>query len=199
MGAFYENEPGIDMKLRIVRAVMQAAETQPFAQMKVGEICKLAGISRQTFYRHFMDKYDVLTWYNEQLYHRFSHDIGTSLTMTEARHEMILKAHEERLFYAMALKTVEDYNSLLPTISRQLYENWSSSLSSLPNFPYTPRMDFQLKALSKIGPQIIAEWVAGGCQAPIDEFEPLFDSIVPPDLIEIIDGYVSNRRKQHLC
>ena len=60
-------------------------------------------------------------------------------------------------------------------------------------------MDFQLKALSKIGPQIIAEWVAGGCQAPIDEFEPLFDSIVPPDLIEIIDGYVSKRRKQHLC
>ena len=34
----------------------------PFNKISVESICEGAGTSRRNFYRHFLDKYELLTW-----------------------------------------------------------------------------------------------------------------------------------------
>ncbi|GEP19468.1 TetR/AcrR family transcriptional regulator C-terminal domain-containing protein [Pediococcus argentinicus] len=47
---------------QIVDATKRLVLHQDFGQVSVVTICKEAGISRQTFYDYFHDKYDVLAW-----------------------------------------------------------------------------------------------------------------------------------------
>lgn len=46
--------PDLSTKMRILHAVNKSLD-----QITVSEICRNAGISRQTFYRHFESKYDI--------------------------------------------------------------------------------------------------------------------------------------------
>ena len=48
------------------RALAQALKTlmsrTPFAKISVGDICTACGMSRKSFYYHFKDKYDIISW-----------------------------------------------------------------------------------------------------------------------------------------
>lgn len=49
-------------KCMIAQGVKQLLRTTDYEDLSVGEIAKHCGISRNTFYYHFKDKYDVITW-----------------------------------------------------------------------------------------------------------------------------------------
>lgn len=53
------NSPDLSIKMKILHAVNKSLD-----QITVAEICRNAGISRQTFYRHFESKYDIPWWYS---------------------------------------------------------------------------------------------------------------------------------------
>ena len=44
----------------IAQGVKQLLQTTDFEDLSVGEIAKHCGISRNTFYYHFKDKYDII-------------------------------------------------------------------------------------------------------------------------------------------
>lgn len=50
----------------IQRAFINLLQKESFDQVKVSEIARLAGIDRQTFYLHYVDKYDLLAKMNHQ-------------------------------------------------------------------------------------------------------------------------------------
>lgn len=49
-------------KLMIAEGLKQLLESTPFADIAVGDIAKYCKISRNTFYYHFKDKYDIISW-----------------------------------------------------------------------------------------------------------------------------------------
>lgn len=49
-------------KLMIAEGLKQLLETKPFAAVTVQDIARHCGISRNTFYYHFKDKYDLISW-----------------------------------------------------------------------------------------------------------------------------------------
>ena len=49
-------------KFMIARGLKQLLETKSFLDISVGDIAQHCKISRNTFYYHFRDKYDVISW-----------------------------------------------------------------------------------------------------------------------------------------
>lgn len=49
-------------KKRIAKAFRDLLATREFDKISIVEIMELAGIRRQTFYNHFLDKYELLDW-----------------------------------------------------------------------------------------------------------------------------------------
>ena len=49
-------------KCMIAKGVKKLLETVSFGELSVGEICKQCQISRNTFYYHFKDIYDLVEW-----------------------------------------------------------------------------------------------------------------------------------------
>lgn len=54
-------------KKAIAKALKSLISTKPFEKISIADITKTCGLNRQTFYYHFQDKYELLTWiyYNE--------------------------------------------------------------------------------------------------------------------------------------
>lgn len=51
------------MKYRLADAMKQCMAKMPIERITVRQIVELSGTTRQTFYRHFQDKYDLINWY----------------------------------------------------------------------------------------------------------------------------------------
>ena len=53
------------MKYRLAQAIRECMKTTPVDKITIREIVQTCGTTRQTFYRHFTDKYDLINWYFE--------------------------------------------------------------------------------------------------------------------------------------
>ena len=49
-------------KYLLARVLRDQMKDEPFSQIKVADICERAGITKQAFYYHFKDKYDLAAW-----------------------------------------------------------------------------------------------------------------------------------------
>ena len=68
------NSPDLSIKMKILHAVNKSLD-----QITVAEICRNAGISRQTFYRHFESKYDIPWWYSIFCRQFYLNEIGRTI------------------------------------------------------------------------------------------------------------------------
>lgn len=46
----------------IADSLKELTDNKPFEKISVGEICEHCGITRKSFYYHFRDKYDLVSW-----------------------------------------------------------------------------------------------------------------------------------------
>lgn len=55
------------MKYRLADAMKQCMKDTPVERITVKEIADTCGTTRQTFYRNFQDKYDLINWYFDKI------------------------------------------------------------------------------------------------------------------------------------
>lgn len=51
-----------DIKYKLANAMKECMVSSPVEKITVKEICDTCGVTRQTFYRNFQDKYDLINW-----------------------------------------------------------------------------------------------------------------------------------------
>lgn len=49
-------------KQRLAIAIEEIMQTKPLEKITIQEICDHSFLTRQTFYHHFKDKYDLVNW-----------------------------------------------------------------------------------------------------------------------------------------
>lgn len=87
----------------------------PFEKICVSDICSACGMSRKSFYYHFRDKYDLVSWiFNSEFLERV--DGQDNVTGWSLIDRLCAYFYENRAFYRRAL-AIEGQNSL----SDQLY------------------------------------------------------------------------------
>lgn len=55
------------MKYRLAEAMKECMRHSPVEKITVKEITETCGTTRQTFYRNFQDKYDLVNWYFDKI------------------------------------------------------------------------------------------------------------------------------------
>ena len=51
---------GEKTKYRLAESMKECMKTTPVEEITVRQICEICGVTRQTFYRNFLDKYDLI-------------------------------------------------------------------------------------------------------------------------------------------
>lgn len=197
MMALYE-ESGManDTRMSIVRAIVELGRHDGVATLATRAVCEHVGVSRQAFYYHFRDKYDAIQWYNRLIFKELAEHVGRDMLWSEAGSLMAVRTAAESDFYAVALRTDEDYNSLRFEAARSLYESWKATVLSYEDFVYTDHFDMLLRYFPQLGVTIIADWVRGGCAQSLGAMDRVFATFLPEEVREIMDAHVEARRKR---
>ena len=58
---------GEKTKYRLAESMKECMKSTPVEEITVRQICEICGVTRQTFYRNFLDKYDLINWYFDKL------------------------------------------------------------------------------------------------------------------------------------
>lgn len=165
------DSPELKAKLRILHAVDKSLD-----RMTITEICKNAGISRQTFYRHFKSKYDIPWWYCIYCRQFYLNEIGRTIDWkTGYYHHMRLIA-QERDFFRKSIQ----YSINTPFGQTIMPENRQAVLfDTLENYRHVTVNDnlrFIVQVFSKLECEVLNDW---------------FRSDGPTDLMRWTDDLVS--------
>ena len=70
-------------KYRLAAAMKKCMERMPVEKVTVKEIVEECGTTRQTFYRYFLDKYDLINWYFDKILSESFEHMGRGGTVYE--------------------------------------------------------------------------------------------------------------------
>lgn len=97
-------------KYRLAEAVKRLMARQSLEDITVKEITGEAGVSRQTFYRHFLDKYDLVNWYFDELLANSFREMGYDRTIYEGLVQKFRYIQAEKVFFRAAFQSVQQNN-----------------------------------------------------------------------------------------
>lgn len=75
---------GEKTKYRLAAAMKECMKTTPVDAITVRQITERCGVTRQTFYRNFLDKYDLINWYFDKLLARSFEHMGRGTTVLDS-------------------------------------------------------------------------------------------------------------------
>lgn len=168
-------------KYLMANAMKECMKTMSVEKITVSNIVEACSISRQTFYRNFKDKYDLINWYFDRLVEQSFDQIGTKTTIKDCLVKKLTFIQEERVFFTAAFKS-EDYNSVKEhdfrlilgyyqkLIAEQGYEHLSHELESL------------LEMYCQASVYMTAKWIVTGMNKGPEEMSNLLVDAIPPKL-----------------
>lgn len=109
-------------KRAIAEALKRLCIEKPFDKISISDITAACGLNRQTFYYHFQDKYELLSWiyYNEN-FSKIADDI-TFKNWDQKILELLLIMRKERSFYINTIKEQEHtFESYLFEMAKVLF------------------------------------------------------------------------------
>ena len=174
-------------KNAIMGALIELVGDEPFEKITVTAICKKAGISRQAFYGHFLDKYDVAMQYlAHTIEGRFARP-GIECGWREAfLHEF--RQIEQNASLLEGLIQSEGYNSITQSTIRSSREDFLEGYRHIYGKDPDRLVSYQIERFAITSSLATDDWIRSGCKIPADEFVGMFLSLVPRELFEALDA-----------
>lgn len=76
----------------------ECMKSTPVEEITVRQICEICGVTRQTFYRNFLDKYDLINWYFDKLLTKSFEHMGRGTTVFDSLEKKFTYIQKEKLF-----------------------------------------------------------------------------------------------------
>ena len=171
---------------KLARAVKAEMEHAPLDKITVTQIVERAGLTRQTFYRNFQDKYDLVNWHFEQLAQKSFKQMGVSLTLREALIRKFEFLKGEATFFSQAFRS-RDHNSVVAYDYQCILEFYTGILKRKLRVEKLPQdIAFLLEMYCGASIEKTVEWVTTGMERPIPELVDLLLEAMPQRLQELL-------------
>ena len=102
---------GEKTKYTLARAMKECMKVTSVENITVKQITEKCGLTRQTFYRNFQDKYDLINWYFDKLLAKSFEHMGQGRTVYDALVKKFTYIQEEQTLFATAFR-YDEQNSL---------------------------------------------------------------------------------------
>ena len=149
-------------------------------KITVTQIVERAGVTRQTFYRNFKDKYDLVNWHFEQLAQRSFKQMGAGLTLREGLIKKFEFLKGERTFFTQAFRS-QDCNSVVAYDYQCILEFYTGIIKKRLGTAALPdHLAFLLRMYCEGSIQMTVEWVTQAWSGPFPSWWTCFWRPCPP-------------------
>ena len=174
-----------DIKFQIADAAKQLMHSHDLEKITVGQICSLANVSRQTFYRNFKDKYDLVNWYFEKLAQKSFKQMGVSCSLKEGLTKKFVFLKNEKAFFTQAFKS-DDVNSLKEYDYQCILKFYTDIINKKLEGEMDSQTFFALKVYCSGSISMTVEWVKNGMKTSPEEMADMLIAALPQCLNELL-------------
>jgi len=174
-------EAFIDTKLEFSLAVKELMKTKSLDKISVSSICKKCNLTRQTFYRNFQDKYDLVNRYFQQLCNKSFLLMGVKLDLHEALYEKFKFIEDEKIFFSQAFKS-DDYNNLKNYDFEMIYKFYEKAIVTQTKKPLSKDFSFLLEMYCKGSIYMTVKWATGYLEISKEKMVDLLIESLPEAL-----------------
>lgn len=171
-------------RLRLARAMEELMRERALENVTVTELCARCGVTRQTFYRNFLDKYDLVNWYFGKLLERSFEHMGSGRTVREGLERKFEYIRAERVFFAAAFRA-DGTNSLKEHDTEAIIEFYTRLIERKTGAAPVGETAFMLELYCRGSVAMTVEWVLGGMRAEPAELARFMVDSLPAPLREL--------------
>lgn len=171
-------------KYRLADSIKDCMKTKHVDKITVRNIVDGCGITRQTFYRNFKDKYDLINWYFDKLVLESFARIGVEKTVCQSLEEKFEFIKKEKVFFTEAFRS-DDYNSLKEHDFELIMGFYTELITRKRQEPLTEEIQFLLEMYCRGSVYMTVKWVLSGMkQNPVEMALSLVEAM-PPKLTKV--------------
>ncbi len=175
---------GEKTKYRLARSMKECMKSTSVENITVKQITENCGLTRQTFYRNFLDKYDLINWYFDKLLAKSFEHMGQGKTVYDALVKKFTYIQEEQTFFSASFR-YDDQNSLRQhdfELILAFYENLiCEKTGKVPD----ENIHFMLEMYCQSSIYMTVKWVTGGVTCTPEELASTLVDGMPGKLTEL--------------
>lgn len=180
-------EPSRDperMKYRLSEAMKECMKYAPVEKITVNEIVEVCGTTRQTFYRNFQDKYDLINWYFDKILLKSFEYMGKSETIYEGLVNKFYYIQQENLFFRTAFKN-DDQNCLRDHDFHLILQFYTDQIEQKTGEKISEHLRFLLEMYCQGSIYMTVQWVLGKLKGTPEEIARSLVDAMPLKLMEV--------------
>lgn len=171
-------------KYKLAASMKECMRSEPVDKITVKNIVEGCGVTRQTFYRNFLDKYDLINWYFDKLVLQSFEQIGVGHTVGESltrKFEFILN---EKVFFTEAFRS-DDRNSLKEHDFELILQFYTDLIARRTSRPLDGEIQFLLEMYCRGSVYMTVKWVLGGMKSSPGEMSAKLVEAMPLKLAQV--------------
>ena len=170
-------------------ALERVMEKKPITKIRVTDLVEESGLSRQTFYRHFRDIYDLIDWAHQEKTHLAFELIDVDGDMAHVWAVCLRLMARSKNFYQQVI-TMAGHNSFYNGYYLRCQDNLLRMVGGQEHCDST--MLFTIRFIAAGITQMTTEWIAGGMVQPPEELAALFVESMP---VKYLQAYKSQKSR----
>lgn len=178
---FAKNE---STKYRLAESMKQCMASTPVDDITIRQIVTGCGLTRQTFYRNFLDKYDLINWYFDKLLTESFVHMGSGETVYEGLVKKFDFIKKEQVFFAAAFRS-DDQNSLKRHDFEKILSFYTELIQKKSQKALEEEYLFPLELYCQGSIYMTVKWVLGGMKTSTKRMARLLVESVPAKLGEL--------------
>lgn len=176
----------IGVKAKILAGILERGKNVSFEKMTVSSICESAGVTRQAFYRHFKDKYDVSSWFTHRLIDKTCRQIGFTVGWHEG-YRAFFRLAERNISLLQTFHRSRDRNSIYEDTIRSSCQDYLEGYRVRQGKEPDDLIVFQARRFAVTATSTTEEWIMDGCPVPADDFVDMYLTLIPHELFKALD------------
>lgn len=185
----------MDIKYKLAEAMKTCMRTTSVENITVKQIVETAGVSRQSFYRNFIDKYDLVNWYFDRLLEQSFKEMGKGETIREGLIKKFQYIKQEKLFFTAGFKG-DNQNNLKEHDFIMIYEFYCSLIREKTGTPPDTKTRKLLEMYCWSSIYMTVQWLTKGMKEPEEALADLMIDAMPPKLQEL---FAKINIVKHIC
>lgn len=177
-------EKGEKSKYRLARSMKECMKKASVENITVRQITENCGLTRQTFYRNFLDKYDLINWYFDKLLVKSFEHMGQGKTVYDALVKKFTYIQEEQTFFAAAFR-YDSQNSLRQHDFELILDFYEHLIREKTGRKPEENVHYLLEMYCQSSIYMTVQWVLGELKCTPEGLAKILVEGMPGKLVEI--------------